>query len=408
MHLFAGFALIGALPAVLLGQNTSVWQDKNQVHGKASAPTVTPVIEFSQLIVKHRPTPAPYPALARLAGVEGTVLLDLTVSATGVVETAEPIEGPGLLRPTAEYALKRWTFEPIQVQGVPTRVRTQLHVPFTLSSHTSTEVKPPINKVVVELEESPGLRSIPLDLETYRRAVSEWLHGLSMQVVPTTEAKHDRALYLKFQIETIRDQNGAFIFSLLGRFSQWVDRYLRENEPGKTPKVFFLHRIIGQRSENGFPDAILGSLRGQLQSMLIWPVSSIPPTDGRGTMPPASLDPLYKEFEKFAPMHVDFEKIKVKHQPPAPPYPEGARSRGISGTVVVEITVDSTGTPVWAEVKSGPPELMLTALSYALQWQFEPALINGKPQYARFRLTMPFRLQIGFSSRERWDQKKTK
>jgi len=90
----------------------------------------------------------------------------------------------------------------------------------------------------------------------------------------------------------------------------------------------------------------------------------------------------------------DFSQIRVIHQPPAPPYPPEAKAAGIQGTVVVELTVDTYGIPYSAKALTGPVELRPTAEAYALKWKFSPALLNGVPQYARFKMTMPFRLRV--------------
>ena len=62
-------------------------------------------------------------------------------------------------------------------------------------------------------------------------------------------------------------------------------------------------------------------------------------------------------------------------------------------TVVIVLTIDPAGIPIQAEAQSGPPALLTTAIGYALNWEFEPARLNGVPQLARFKLTMPFRLR---------------
>jgi len=41
----------------------------------------------------------------------------------------------------------------------------------------------------------------------------------------------------------------------------------------------------------------------------------------------------------------------------------------------------------------GPAQLRQTAENYAMGWKFEPAMLNGVAQTARFKLTMPFRLR---------------
>jgi TonB family protein len=90
---------------------------------------------------------------------------------------------------------------------------------------------------------------------------------------------------------------------------------------------------------------------------------------------------------------VDFAQMKVIHQPPAPTYPALARAMKIQGTVVVEITAGLDGVPITAMAIEGPAELRPAAENHALQWRFEPALVGGKPQKARFRLTLPFKLK---------------
>jgi protein TonB len=92
---------------------------------------------------------------------------------------------------------------------------------------------------------------------------------------------------------------------------------------------------------------------------------------------------------------VDFawDQMKVKFQPPAPQYPPLAKIARIQGTVVVEIIVGPDGIPTSAHAVEGPAQLRQCAEDYAMKWKFEPALLNGVPQTARFKLTMPFHLK---------------
>jgi len=90
---------------------------------------------------------------------------------------------------------------------------------------------------------------------------------------------------------------------------------------------------------------------------------------------------------------VEFSSVKVKYQPPAPPYPPIARIARIQGTVVVQITIGVDGLPVSAKALEGPIQLRPAAEAYAMQWRFEPCLMGGVPQQARFTLNMPFKLR---------------
>lgn len=93
------------------------------------------------------------------------------------------------------------------------------------------------------------------------------------------------------------------------------------------------------------------------------------------------------------PVEMDFSKIIVKHQPPAPDYPADAKAARIQGTVVVVLTIDTKGKVVDAKAESGPEQLQACAVDYAKTWTFKPAKLNGKPMSARFKLTMPFKLR---------------
>lgn len=94
-----------------------------------------------------------------------------------------------------------------------------------------------------------------------------------------------------------------------------------------------------------------------------------------------------------APIHdFDSSKIRLAYRPNPPAYPAEAKAKGITGTVVVEVTVGTEGRVESAKAVSGPEPLQATAVDYARGWRFEPARVNGKPVQARFRLTMPFRL----------------
>jgi TonB family protein len=93
------------------------------------------------------------------------------------------------------------------------------------------------------------------------------------------------------------------------------------------------------------------------------------------------------------PVDMPFSKIRVKHQPEAPAYPPEAKAQRIQGTVVVLVSIDADGKVTDAQAKSGPEELRACAVNYAKAWEFEPAMVKGKPVAARFKLTMPFRLR---------------
>lgn len=88
--------------------------------------------DFMQIHVAHRPEPPAYPADAKAQRIQGTVVVSLVVGTNGRVESAEALEGPEELRPTAVAYAKGWHFKPAQVDGKPVRARFKLTMPFRL------------------------------------------------------------------------------------------------------------------------------------------------------------------------------------------------------------------------------------------------------------------------------------
>lgn len=86
------------------------------------------------------------------------------------------------------------------------------------------------------------------------------------------------------------------------------------------------------------------------------------------------------------------DQVEVAYRPAVPAYPADAKSKGIQGTVVVDMTIRPDGTPIAVKAISGPEELRTAAVEYASEWRFKPVMVNGKPVKAHFTLIMPFTL----------------
>ena len=77
---------------------------------------------------------------------------------------------------------------------------------------------------------------------------------------------------------------------------------------------------------------------------------------------------------------------------PEPAYPPLARTAGVSGAVVVEVTIDESGDVVAARALSGSPLLWDAAVSAALGWKFNPTMLSGQPVMVIGTITFDFRL----------------
>lgn len=85
---------------------------------------------------RYRSNPKPnYPAEARRAGQQGVVILAVQVNANGRATSVQISGSSGfpLLDNAALLAVRRWTFEPARIAGIPTESRVEVPVRFDLA-----------------------------------------------------------------------------------------------------------------------------------------------------------------------------------------------------------------------------------------------------------------------------------
>lgn len=81
------------------------------------------------LVKKVNPT---YPAEARAAHIQGTVLLKAEISTTGDIIDLELLDGPIELAGSAVAAVRQWKYKPYLLMGQPVTVMTQIQVNYQL------------------------------------------------------------------------------------------------------------------------------------------------------------------------------------------------------------------------------------------------------------------------------------
>lgn len=81
--------------------------------------------------------------------------------------------------------------------------------------------------------------------------------------------------------------------------------------------------------------------------------------------------------DKRAPVHAGVLNGKAISLP-KPDYPAEARSAGVDGVVVIQVTVDEQGNVVDARAVSGPKILQEPSVNAALQAKFSPTLLQGE------------------------------
>lgn len=73
-----------------------------------------------------------YSPIAREMRIEGTVILQASISKTGTIENLRVVSGPELLRAAAMAAVRQWRYQPYLLNGEPVEVETTVNVQFTL------------------------------------------------------------------------------------------------------------------------------------------------------------------------------------------------------------------------------------------------------------------------------------
>ena len=101
---------------------------KGRLDGSGKVP-VSGGVMAANILVKTKPQ---YPAVARAARVQGTVVLQAIISKTGSVEDLAVIAGPPLLQQAAVDAVKTWKYRPYLVNGTAVDVATLINVVFSL------------------------------------------------------------------------------------------------------------------------------------------------------------------------------------------------------------------------------------------------------------------------------------
>jgi periplasmic protein TonB len=73
------------------------------------------------------------PEVARQRGVQGTVVIAVTIAKDGTVRDPRVISGDPLLNKAATEAVRKWRYRPYILKGEPVEVETTLEVHFTLN-----------------------------------------------------------------------------------------------------------------------------------------------------------------------------------------------------------------------------------------------------------------------------------
>ncbi len=80
----------------------------------------------------HRVEPI-YPSIAKIAGVQGAVLIRAVISTEGKIEQAQVVSGSPWLSKAALDAIQQWRYRPYYLNDKPIEVETEITVTFYLN-----------------------------------------------------------------------------------------------------------------------------------------------------------------------------------------------------------------------------------------------------------------------------------
>jgi protein TonB len=114
------------------GNVGNVFNSQGRPKVKVEAPKVVNVsagVAIGLLVQKTAPI---YPPIAKTARVQGTVVLQATISKTGAIEGLHVVSGPEMLRQSALDAVRSWHYRPYLLNNEPVAVETTVNVVFAL------------------------------------------------------------------------------------------------------------------------------------------------------------------------------------------------------------------------------------------------------------------------------------
>jgi TonB family protein len=134
------WALLSVLMAVVVLGAIAWWSWNTGWHelegggdAAGNAPALPVDVSSSVMLQRiiHRVDPV-YPSEALHEKIQGEVMLEVLIGEDGTVRAVYAVNGPEVLRPAAQDAVKWWRFEPYRVNGRPAPVRTSIAVDFRL------------------------------------------------------------------------------------------------------------------------------------------------------------------------------------------------------------------------------------------------------------------------------------
>lgn len=190
--LLLAFCLLALLPAA----------QAQIAFGRIGSKLVNRKVEISSSVAEGLlidKSPPIYPAVAKAARVQGTVVLTAVISKYGIVEEVKVAGGPALLQQAAMESVRTWRYRPYEVNGEAVPVKTTINVNFSLGAYIAAPAvaapAPAAEAVTasVAAEEEPVAPATPLAVSPEMVEYNAWRNASSAATLNSF-----REFYLKF------------------------------------------------------------------------------------------------------------------------------------------------------------------------------------------------------------------
>jgi TonB family protein len=305
----------------------------------AGATDQTPQDSKSLELVDH---PLVYPSEAKEKGIQGKVVVKVSVLPTGAVESVEAVSGDPILTKAAVEAVKEWTFKPFIRNGKAIGVVTNLPVNFALPAQPRpTNVEPakivsPVYPKNAEAEENQGQVVI-------RAFINEIGDVEKSEVVDSTDT--------------------VFNQSALDAVKQW--KFKPYMEQGKAIPV-----VVRVPVDFALPDQVV---------------------DKRAWSDEYSKDELPPGVPRRVRVQSRILTGAMIHQV-LPVYPWQAKKAHIEGLVIFNALISREGRIEGLRLISGDSPFVKPAIGAVRQWRYEPYLLNGESVEVDTQIEVHFNL----------------
>ena len=123
-----GIVTAASAVALRVGVDSHGGADK-QTAKKGAPHSVSASIMQGNVITK---VPPKYPPDAKVAQIQGTVVLDAVIDKSGRVDSLKVVSGPGALQQSALDAVRQWRYKPFLLNGRAIEVETTINVVYSL------------------------------------------------------------------------------------------------------------------------------------------------------------------------------------------------------------------------------------------------------------------------------------